>query len=226
MTFVDTLAFQLFSLAFVSAALFYSGIVGYVTYLRYGPRRTFEHLRAQAVPLGGLGVVILAIGLWGEIVWPLPGSYNILFFDPYSLLGVVLIGYAFCLGLRWRTQYIGLLAAMTGLLSIYYGANAYNLGLTKEPFEMFLLYVAMGGMAIFTFPVTLWIDRYVLTPVISPEAAAGGSSSSEKPSAAMTAEVKVLFGLFLLFLLFSLGSAIATLYVGGNALSAHLSYAP
>ena len=42
----------------------------------------------------------------------------------------------------------------------------------------------------------------------------------------MTAEVKVLFVLFLFFLLFALGSAIATLYLGGNALSSHLSYAP
>jgi len=226
MTFVDTLAFQLFSLAFVSAALFYSGLVGYVTFLRYGPRRTFEHLRSQAVPLGGLGVIIATIGLWGEIVWPLPGSYNILFFDPYLLLGVVLIGYAVCLGFRWRTQYIGLLAAMTGLLSIYYGANAYNLGLTKEPLAMFLLYVSMGCMAIFTFPVTLWIDRYVISPLISSESTPGGPSPDSKPSAAMSAEVKVLFGLFLIFLLFALGSAIATLYIGGNALTSHLSYAP
>jgi len=224
MTFVDTLAFQLFSLAFVSAALFYSGLVGYVTYLRYGPRRTFEHLRSQAVPLAGLGVVITSIGLWGEIVWPLPGSYNILFFDPYTLLGITLLAYAICLALRWRTQYVGLLAAMVGLLSIYYGANAYNLGLTKEPLAMFLLYVAMGGMAIFTFPVTIWIDRYVISPIISPEP--GGASPDSKPSAAMSAEVKVLFGLFLIFLLFALGSAIATLYIGGNALTQHLSYAP
>ena len=84
MTFVDTLAFQLFSLAFVSGTLFYSGLVGYVTYLRYGPQRTFEHLRSQAVPLAGLGVVIATIGLWGEIAWPLPGSCNILFFRPLS----------------------------------------------------------------------------------------------------------------------------------------------
>ena len=115
---------------------------------------------------------------------------------------------------------------MTGLLSMYYGANAYNLGLTKEPLAMFLLYVAMGGTAIFTFPVTLWIDKYVITPLTSHESTPGGSSPDAKPSAVMTAEVKVLFVLFLFFLLFALGSAIATLYLGGNALSSHLSYAP
>jgi putative membrane protein len=226
MTFVDTLAFQLFSLAFVSGLLFYSGIVGYVTYLRYGPRRTLEHLRGQAVPLGGIGVIIAAIGLWGEIVWPLPGPYNILFFDPYVLLGTVLIAFAITVLFRWRTQYVGLLAAFTGLLSIYYGANAYNLGLTKEPLAMFLLYIAMGGTAVFTFPVTLWLDRYVITPVSSPDPASGSPSSASQSIAQMTSEVRVLFGLFLLFLLFAAGSAIAALWIGGGALPQHLTAAP
>lgn len=241
MTFVDTLAFQLFTLAFVSGLLFYSGIVGYDTYRKFGPRRTLEHLKAQAIPLGAIGVVVGSIGLWGEIVWPLPGSYNILFFDPYLLLGTVLIGFAVCVIFRWRTQYVGLLAAMTGLLSIYYGANAYNLGLTKEPLAMFLLYVAMGGTAIFTFPVTLWIDRYVLTPLagIGTRAESATAPSSTASAAAaditagraegvpvMAAQIKVLFGAFLIFLLFAAGSAIAALWIGGGALSSHLTSPP
>ena len=226
MTFVDTLAFQLFSLAFVSGLLFYSGVVGYVTYLRHGARATFDHLKGQAVPLGGLGVIIGSIGLWGEIVWPLPGSYNILFFDPYVLLGVVLVAFSISVFFRWRTQYVGLLAAFVGLLSIYYGANAYNLGLTKEPLAMFLLYLAMGGTAVFTFPVTLWLDRYVIAPVASPDPPAADAASTAQKVAAMTSEVKVLFGLFLIFLLFAAGSAIAALWIGGGALPQHLTTAP
>ena len=226
MTFVDTLAFQLFSLAFVSGLLFYSGLVGYVTFLRHGPRRTFDHLKAQAVPLAGLGIIITAIGLWGEIAWPLPGSYNILFFDPYVLLGIVLLGFALAVEFQWRTQYVGLLAMMVGLLSIYYGAEAYNLGLTKEPLAMFLLYLAMGGTAVFTFPVTLWLDRYVITPLSASATPSEGAGSVAAPVAQMTAEVKVLFSLFLLFLLFAAGSAIAALWIGGGALPQHLTYAP
>lgn len=226
MTFVDTLAFQLFTLAFVSGLLFYSGVIGYIAYRRYGPGRTFDHLRAQAVPLAGLGVIIAAIGLWGEIVWPLPGSYNILFFDPYVLLGIILIGFAVSIAFHARTQYVGLLAAFTGLLSIYYGANAYNLGLTKEPFEMFLLYVAMGGTAIFTFPVTLWLDRFVVVPTSPTPSPGEAPSTTPSGASAMTADVKVLFGLFLIFLLFAAGSAIMALIIGGGALSSHLTTAP
>lgn len=232
LTFTDTLAFQLFTLAFISGILFYSGIMGYVTFRRYGPHRTFEHLKGQAVPLGGLGALVFGIGFWGEITWPLPGSYNILFYDPYSLLGIVLIGFAVCVTRNWRTQYIGLLAAMTGLLSIYYGASAYNLGMTKEPLAMFLLYAAMGGTAVFTFPVTLWLDRMVLTPVLEGPAPSGpgdATSVAEAPGPSLshvTPQLKVLVGTFLFFLLFAAGSAILALIIGGGALSSHLVSPP
>jgi putative membrane protein len=240
MTFVDTLAFQLFTLAFVSGLLFYSGLVGYATYRKFGPRRTLEHLKAQAVPLGGVGVIVFSIGLWGELVWPLPGSYNILFFDPYVLLGAVLIGFAVCASTGRRTQYVGFLAAMTGVLSIYYGSYAKYLALTKEPTAMFLLYVALGLTAVFTFPVTLWIDRMVLDPLSMGTSAEGPTGASPSaPVAAgqvaagwmsgnvpVTTQTKVLFAGFLLFLLFAAGSAIAALIVGGGALPSHLTYAP
>ena len=233
MTFVDTLAFQLFTLAFISGLLFYSGVIGYVTYRRHGAGRTLEHLQGMAVPLGGMGIIVFCIGLWGEVVWPLPGSYNILFFDPYSLLGIVLLGFAIAVNRNWRTQYVGVLAAMTGLLSMYYGATAYNLGLTKEPLAMFLLYVAMGGTAVFTFPVTLWIDRMVLTPVLESRKASSGTAAGASdhgtptPISAITgSQLKILVGTFLFFLLFAAGSAIAALFIGGGALSSHLVSAP
>lgn len=230
MTFVDTLAFQLFTLAFISGLLFYSGVIGYVTFRRHGPARTLEHLKGQAVPLGGMGVIVFAIGVWGEVVWPLPGAYNILFFDPYSLLGVVLIGYAVSVNRGWRTQYVGFLALMTGLLSIYYGSSAYNLGLTKEPLAMFLLYVAMGGTAVFTFPVTLWIDRMVITPVLESRHDAPGTETGAGPETALSgispSQLRVLVGTFLFFLLFAAGSAIAALIIGGGALSSHLVSPP
>jgi putative membrane protein len=242
MTFVDTLAFQLFTLAIVSGLLFYSGVVGYATYRKFGPRRTYEHLKAQAVPLGGIGLVIAGIGFWGEINWPLPGSYNILFFDPYLLLGVVLVGFAVAVEFRWRTQYLGLLAAMTGLMSIYYGYSAYTLQMTKEPLTMFFLYVAMGGTAVFTFPVTLWLDRIVIAPPPLQEPATAPSTTSARASppelvaqvaAGLTdgdpivpIQIKILFGGFLLFLLFAAGSAILAVLIGGGALPAHLTTAP
>jgi len=242
MTFTDTLGFQLFTLAMVAGVLFYSGLIGYITYRRYGPGRTYEHLRGTAVPLGMLGVVVTSVGMWGEITWPLPGSYNILFFDPYVLLGVVLLGFSLSVVTRFKTQYIGLMAAMTGALSIYYGYSAYILNMTKEPMTMLFLYVALGGTAILTFPITVFIDRMVLAPLTSPSAAPSATEASAPVSGSIfptisiramadvdppvTLPWKLVFTGFSLFLLFAVGSAILAIIIGGGAIPAHLASAP
>ncbi len=228
MTFVDPLAFQLFTLVFVSTLIFYSGITGYLTYSRRGPRATYQLLRAQAVPLGVVGVAIAAIGLWGEVTWPIAvevngtnvlGAYNILFYDPYLMLGFVLVAFAVSVEARFHTQYVGLLAGMTGALSIYYGIAAYQLNLTKEPLAMLALYVVLGGTALLTFPVTIFLDKMVMEPA---------QANSDAPDARQTLTLpwKVAFGGFVLFLLFAAISALVALTIGGGALSPHLASPP
>ncbi len=218
MAFVDPLALQLFTLAFVAALLFYSGAVGYVTFRRHGHHKTYAHLRGAVVPLAGLGVIVLAIGLWGELTWPLPGSYNILFYDPYCLLGAILIAFAVSVHLRLRTQYVGFLAGVTGALSIYYGINAYQLGMTAEPLAMLFLYIALGGTAVLTFPVTIYIDRMVVEPELE--------NLPDVERKALTLPWQLAFMGFLLFLLFAVASAILALAIGGGALGSHLASAP
>lgn len=218
MAFVDPLALQLFTLAFVAGLLFYSGLVGYISYSRNGHHRAYQHLRGAVIPLAGIGVIVFAIGIWGEVTWPLPGSYNILFYDPYSLLGVILVAFAVTVLLRLRTQYVGLLAGMTGALSIYYGINAYQLSLTKEPLSMLFLYVALGGTAVLTFPVTVYIDRMVVEPELE-----NAPEEAKKP---LTLPWKAAYTGFLLFLLFAAASAILALAIGGGALSSHLASPP
>ncbi len=218
MAFVDPLALQLFTLAFVATLLFYSGVVGYLNFRRFGHHKTYEHLRGAAIPLAGLGAIVFAIGLWGEITWPLPGSYNILFYDPYVLLGVILVAFAVSVLLRLRTQYVGVLAGVTGALSIYYGISAYGLGMTAEPLYMLFLYIALGGTAVLTFPVTIYIDRMVIEPELE--------NIPDEQRKALTLPWKLAYGGFLLFLLFAVASAILALAIGGGALGSHLASAP
>ncbi len=218
MAFVDPLALQLFTLAFVATLLFYSGAVGYLNYRRHGHHKTYEHLRGAAIPLAGLGVIVFAIGIWGELTWPLPGSYNILFYDPYSLLGIILVAFAVSVLLRLRTQYVGVLAGVTGALSIYYGVSAYGLGMTAEPIAMLFLYIALGGTAVLTFPVTVYIDRMVVVPELE--------NLPDVERKTLTLPWKLAYGGFLLFLLFAVASAILALAIGGGALGSHLASAP
>jgi putative membrane protein len=228
MTFVDTIALQLFTIAFVAVLLFYAGISAYWEYLKRGFREAYELMRAQAVVLSTIGIVILIIGLWGEFTWPLSaiangtnalGAYDILFYDPYIMMGMALLGFSACIILRLDTKYAGLFALMVGALSIYYGVNAYSLGLTKEPTIMLLLYVAFGITGIFSFPFTLFIDRIIMEPL-------HGESTGNSTQKPLTPIWKLALACFVVFLLFSAISAILAISIGGGALAPHLANPP
>lgn len=228
MTFIDIIAFQLFSLAFVAALLFYSGVSDYLAYRKYGFKEAYRLLRSQATLLGIVGIIVIFIGLWGETTWPIStivngtnvlGPYNILFYDPYLMLGMVLVGFSACVLLGLNTKYSGLLAIMTGALSIYYGVNAYGLGLTKEPIVMLMLYIAFGITAIFTFPVTIFIDGIIIEPMQGVRPARSAKKLVKLPW-------KLAFIGFVIFLLFSATSAMIALAIGGGALAPHLASSP
>ncbi|MDE1855409.1 MAG: DUF981 family protein [Candidatus Micrarchaeota archaeon] len=228
MTFVDIIALQLFTLAFIAILLFYAGISAYWAYLKRGFREAYRQMRASAVVLAMLGVAVLVIGFWGDLTWPIStivnganvlGAYDILFYDPYLMLGVVLLGFSTSVLLRLNTRYAGLLALMIGALSIYYGVNAYGLGLTKEPMVMLLLYVAFGITGIFSFPFTLLIDRIIMEPL-------QGGTASKLTQKLVTLPWKFALASFVIFLLFSAISAILAIAIGGGALAPHLANPP
>jgi putative membrane protein len=186
-------------------------------------------MRAQAVVLSTIGIVILIIGFWGELTWPISaigasgtnvlGAYDILFYDPYLMMGMAILGFSACIISRLDTKYSGLFALMVGALSIYYGVNAYSLGLTKEPTIMLLLYVAFGITGIFSFPFTLFIDRIIMEPLH----AESTGNSTQKP---LTPIWKLALACFVVFLLFSAISAILAISIGGGALAPHLANPP
>ena len=121
--------------------------------------------------------------------------------------------------LRLHTRYAGLLAIMTGALSIYYGINAYSLGLTKQPLITLLLYAVLGGTAVFTFPVTIFVDRIIMEPVQR-------GRDDKGARRLVTLPWKLAFAGFVFFLLFSAASAILALVIGGGALAPHLASPP
>jgi putative membrane protein len=228
MTFVDILALQLFTISFAAVLLFYAGVSVYWQYLKRGFKEAFELMRAQAVILSTLGIVILIIGFWGAFTWPIIaivnganvlGAYNILFYDPYLMMGMALLGFSACVLMGLQTRYAGLFSLMVGGLSIYYGTNAYNLGLTKEPTVMLLLYVAFGITGIFSFPFTLLIDRIIMEPL-------QGESTGNVAKKPLTSLWKVALACFVIFLLFSAISAILAIFIGGGALAPHLANPP
>ncbi|MEM4089455.1 MAG: DUF981 domain-containing protein, partial [Thermoplasmatales archaeon] len=83
---------------------------------------------------------------------------NILFYDPYLLFGIVLLAVSLSIILGQKLQFSGILAFFSGLIALYYGANAYLDKMTSSPIAMLGLYISFGLTGVFTYPSTLIYD--------------------------------------------------------------------
>ena len=157
MAFIDDLAMELFTLSLVGVVSIYLTGSVYVAY-RKGIKDIEGVSKPGVYPLGVLGAIITIMGIYGEMTWPLPGSYNILFYDPYLIIGLILIIMAVSIAMKQKLQFTGILALFSGLVAIYYGANAYMDKMTSSPIAMLGLYIAFGLTGVFTYPTTLIYD--------------------------------------------------------------------
>ncbi len=233
MVFVDDLAFSMILLVLVAATVAYTVVVELYSYSRRGPAGLGETLRESAVPMIVVGIVALALGLWGEFTWPLPGSYNILFFDVYTLFGVMVLGFGLSVYFGFRLQFMGALSLMSGCIVIAYGASGYYLGMTSEPYAMFLLYGGWGLVAILAFPVAVISDRLtkmtaeaitVATIKLDEARSATGKTLTGKRSMYPIPTYWLVVGLvFALVLVLAMAATFAIL---GNTIWTHLQKAP
>ncbi len=156
--FIDNLAIELFSIAFFGILMLYMTIGIYYDYKKRGVKNVYERITPAIVPLALIGIFISIMALIGEITWPLPGSYNILFYAPYIMLGIIILGFVVSSAYKNKLSYIGILALFTGIMLFYYGYEGYKAGLTQSPLALFALYVAFGFAGILAYPVTLMLD--------------------------------------------------------------------
>ncbi len=204
--FIDDLALEYFLVTLVSVLTLYTIAYVYLEYRKNGTKNLRVAMAPAGFPLLVLGVVILAIGLFQEFVWPLPGSYNILYGDPFLMLGMVTLLYAISVIRDYKLQFPGIFAMAIGLLAIVYGYNAYinNLPSASATLETFLLYLGYGAFGILVYPVSLIYD-------ILP---------SKTKSPALANVILVLF-----FIVVILAFAAST-YGGLTSVGAHIQHAP
>jgi len=217
--FVDILTAQLFGLSISGFTVLYASTKAYITYRRINKANptvlksvSYESILDEvyhvSIPLILLGLYLLITALFGQFVWPLPGSYNILFYDPLALGSLVLIsaGIALYRRLAFYLEYVGFLALITGAVTIWYGYSGYALGLTLEPLVLFLMYLFMGIAAILSYPYLLTVRRI-----------ASGQATRVHPM------INALLAVFWASLF--MGSLLAA-YVGAVAVPAHLAHPP
>lgn len=158
MVFVDDLAYSLFVVSFAGLLLLYTSGSIYLDY-RKKQRNITEHLKSAAIPLALIGLYLLLMGLWGQFAWPLPGSYNILFYDPMISFAILLIAFSLSVKFNLRFEYVGFLSLIAGILVTIYGFLGYKIGLTQSPLALLAMYTFYGLAGIFSYPVSLLIDR-------------------------------------------------------------------
>ncbi|HTW76882.1 MAG TPA: DUF981 family protein [Thermoplasmata archaeon] len=221
MSFIDDLTLILDLLVLVTVAVFYTAFTVFVQYRRKDHERAVSHLQSGAAMLGMLGAGIGLIAVWGELTWPIPvafGSYDLFFFDPLFMLAIILLGFAFVVWRGVPTHIVGILAAVAGSGIIYYGTRAYQIGLTQDPLETFLLYLAFGGAAIMTFPATLFVDWFITGPTNPRSSPLPSKESPDYPWL-----WRVLVAIFLIAVVLA---GVAAVSYGFTAAWAHLASPP
>jgi uncharacterized membrane protein len=231
MTFMDDLTLVLDLLILVTVAVFYTGFSVWLAMRRNDRVAAMTHLRGGALLMGLLGVLIGAIALWGEFTWPINvtipvngtatnilGSYDLFFFDVLTMLALLLIAFAVAVYLKLPTHMVGILALVVGLGVIYYGYRGYIIPLTLDPLETFLLYLGFGGIAVLSFPVTLYVDWFVVGPSVP--------GVGLIPSADAPANPKLWTLILVVFLAVVVLSGIAALFYGFDSAWAHLASPP
>ena len=201
--FVDNLGIQILSLSTVAMLVLYVTAEMYLRY-RKGMKNVYDTEVPGTMPLFILGLYITLSGFWGQLAWTLPGSYNILFYDPYTILGIIILSGSVSVFRKTPLQYVGFLSLLAGFVTIFYGYEAYILNMTNSPFNTMLLYVFFGIAAIFAYPVSLIVDRVDR-----------GSMDN-----------KIWMGFLVIFWIMLLASALMAGYVGFLAIGNHLIKAP
>jgi uncharacterized membrane protein len=162
--FIDNLALTEAFLVFAAAILTYTGVTAWWAMRKNEPEKVRAALRGGAIPVGGVGLSAMILGLWSEMVWPYPsfmGGYNILFNDMTVIFGIVMLTFAVTAYLNLRLQYVGVLAFVAGSVTILYGWTAFGFGYTKEPLDFLLLYLGFGVAGMVALPATVLVDFYL-----------------------------------------------------------------
>ena len=202
----------------MSLLILYLTVDAYFRYSKTGDVHVEKFLRDGVMPLALFGGVIFVLGFYSEIIWPLQiattnvaaakafAGYNILFFDPLFLLGIVVIAFAMTVRFEYRMQSFGILSLFAGIAAIYYGYEGFRLNMSNNPTALLLMYLAFGSVGILSYPITLLIDHMQATsrPLIR-----GWSVI-----------------LFVLFWIAVIGAIASSGYIGFNAVGAHMASAP
>jgi len=240
--FVDDLGFVVALILSAAAVFTYTGVRAIFVIYRNDPKALRSLLKASAVPVGMIGAVALALGLFVELTWPFLlsdglGSYDIFFGDVLMMFSMVMIVYAVVAYMGLRLEYAGVFGLIISGIVAWYGYWGYTtlvspgvLGLTRDPLETFLMYLAFAAAAFFSFPASIAVDWYLEHPgpTWTPFRLALRPAPSES-SGASSGSFRLPLNFYLMtawFPIFAFLAFLAAWFYMGSILPAHLTSPP
>lgn len=173
MVFLDDLGLIELLVGMVAVLFCYVGLISWWYIRTNNAKQLRSLLKASAVPIGGLGAVILMLAMWIEMTWPfwlvIPtgtnvlAGYNIYFGDVLVIMGLMSIVYAVTAYVGHHLHVAGVMAIVAGAGVAFYAWTGYtgSKPFTEDPWDTFLLYGAFALAAFSAFPATVLVDYYL-----------------------------------------------------------------
>jgi putative membrane protein len=133
--YLDLMLMNLVAAFFLLAHFSYKGLKG-------------EDYRNWAPGFGLVGFIALVTGFSLVFVWPLPGSYNIVFGTSLVLIGGLYFTVAVAFARGWKLTSLCVFAFFAGVTAIVFGARLIDLDLTKRPVLSGIGFIISGAAAL------------------------------------------------------------------------------
>ena len=127
---LERVDFLLFLLGATSTIIFYLTVISFARYLKSRKVDMYQIVGGGTIPILVIGVCMFLISAYLKFVMQMPEPYTDIILNPIMAASIVFIAFALTVKARQEVHYVGLLAMLTGLLTIYYGIVGYQSGLT------------------------------------------------------------------------------------------------
>ena len=155
---LENVDFLLFLLGAASAIIFYLTVVSFVRYVKPEKVDMYKIVNGGIMPILIIGICMFLISAYIKVTMQMPEPYSYLILNPLMAASIVFMSFALVVWAKQDVHYVGLLALLTGLLTLYYGVAGYQLGITSVPTDFGILYASFGMVGILAFPVSLIMD--------------------------------------------------------------------
>ena len=155
---LENVNFLLFLLGSASAIIFYLTVISFARYLKSKKVDLYKVVDGGVMPILVIGICMFLISAYLKVTMSMPEPFIHLILNPVMAASIVFMAFALTVDARKEVHYVGLLALLTGLLTIYYGIIGYQLGVTSVPTDFGIIYASFGMVGVLAFPVSLIMD--------------------------------------------------------------------